>query len=370
MASVNDIRWGKYREYEGPFYPGKCKFVFQPQNIISEDDARVAVISATEGGCYDAINMYDRCIISVGLVQWCEASMFGVSNMLGTLAGGGSNVVGAVNDYCTKENLDVEFKNCNGKWRFVRSNGSVTSTLKEQQKLFLLDSTGVQGSWNEESKEYAKKWAALFASLFEDKNNQQLQNRYTAKRLMGFVTKEAAPIMFDNEESTSPWKRAAQAGFLSFAANLPAVASKHLLRFVSGATTPKWSESWVKGLFKELTFGPGITIYPQRYNVIRPVLERLYGVDLPDFAIELSEWRDTEGIIASDEEHIRLDTTMAIQTVLSELGYDLGPCGADGVMGPKTVQAIMDFQSRNSLRIDGIVGPRTRAALLARLYGR
>jgi lipoprotein-anchoring transpeptidase ErfK/SrfK len=51
----------------------------------------------------------------------------------------------------------------------------------------------------------------------------------------------------------------------------------------------------------------------------------------------------------------------AVQSRLRELGYLLGP--ADGVRGQQTVAAVMAFQRVNGLGVDGVVGPRTLAAL-------
>lgn len=53
----------------------------------------------------------------------------------------------------------------------------------------------------------------------------------------------------------------------------------------------------------------------------------------------------------------------AYQKKLLSLGYDLGPAGADGIAGARTIAAVRAFQKRANLTIDGIVGPKTLAAL-------
>jgi len=60
-----------------------------------------------------------------------------------------------------------------------------------------------------------------------------------------------------------------------------------------------------------------------------------------------------------------LRTTRGIQLALAWLGIDPGP--ADGIVGPKTRAAVVAFQVAAGLVADGIAGPRTRAALEARL---
>jgi hypothetical protein len=60
-----------------------------------------------------------------------------------------------------------------------------------------------------------------------------------------------------------------------------------------------------------------------------------------------------------------LGTIRGIQRRLAELGYDLGPAGADGVLGEYSYRALLTFQTTHGLVADAIPGPRTRAALEA-----
>jgi peptidoglycan hydrolase-like protein with peptidoglycan-binding domain len=58
-----------------------------------------------------------------------------------------------------------------------------------------------------------------------------------------------------------------------------------------------------------------------------------------------------------------------MQTMLEDLGYDLGEGGVDGELGPDTEAAVKKLQDEYGLEPDGVIGPRTRK-LLNRLSGR
>lgn len=59
------------------------------------------------------------------------------------------------------------------------------------------------------------------------------------------------------------------------------------------------------------------------------------------------------------------DSVKTAQTILKNLGYDLGICGVDGDFGQATEKAVKQFQKDHGLKADGIVGEKTWAALLA-----
>ena len=54
-------------------------------------------------------------------------------------------------------------------------------------------------------------------------------------------------------------------------------------------------------------------------------------------------------------------TNKQIQTALKNAGFYNG--SIDGVIGPKTLKAIKEFQAKNNLKVDGKVGPKTWALL-------
>jgi len=56
-----------------------------------------------------------------------------------------------------------------------------------------------------------------------------------------------------------------------------------------------------------------------------------------------------------------MTTVLALQRRLSSLGFNPGPL--DGIWGRQTLAAVKAFQKANGLTIDGIVGPKTTAAL-------
>lgn len=63
--------------------------------------------------------------------------------------------------------------------------------------------------------------------------------------------------------------------------------------------------------------------------------------------------------------YINLESMLGVQMALSRLGHS--PGAEDGKDGPKTQHAVREFQASVTIKIDGIVGPETRQALMTAL---
>lgn len=77
------------------------------------------------------------------------------------------------------------------------------------------------------------------------------------------------------------------------------------------------------------------------------------GLEEPARVVEL---RDADGDGVPD-----LSTLEELQVALGRVGFD--PGGVDGIMGPRTRAAIVSFQKEHGLAVDGIPGPFTRREL-------
>lgn len=341
MATEQDIGWGSYREFEGPYFHGSAAAKYVPAVSPTDAEKIVEVITTTESGNYGAINMYDVGIVSSGLIQWIEHGQYSVSDMLGKVAQTDRALLKPVTDMCLATGYDFH-TNDKGRFRFfdrkVAIAMSEVDTTAEQQKLFLLNSNGLKGTWDPASKSYAKKWAAAISTVWEQPAAQKVQFDYTVSRLQQFVLPGSRKIL--DAAPVSGLGNALRAAFLSFAANNPTWADRSLVKAASQATAATYSLDWLIAALHELTYGFGIAIYPIRYRAIRPVLEQLYGVVLPDFT--------TQDVIhqSGQPAAFQYDVT-EVQQALLLLGFDLGPDGADGHYGDKTRQAILSFEQQN-----------------------
>ena len=59
----------------------------------------------------------------------------------------------------------------------------------------------------------------------------------------------------------------------------------------------------------------------------------------------------------------RGSAVMEMQKMLIACGYSCGDCGADGIFGNDTLKAVLAFQRAAGLSVDGVYGPKSKAAL-------
>jgi hypothetical protein len=333
MVNTASVSWGSYLQYEGPVYWGKEKFT--RAQVDGESGRILYVITTTEGGAFDAYNGYDKCICTSGLIQWCDrAPWFLVTKLLGAVATEDVALVAPVVEFCSAHGYTFG-KTAQGQWRFWNEAGIVETTA-QQQELYLGGSSGLRGQWTDIQREHAKEWAAACSSVWEQLPAQRVQVAYTVNRLLGFATPAAKIVLLKALEVGSSLSMAFRAAYLSFAANNPKKASDALGRAVDDIGI-RWTEEWLIDVLHHLTFDPGIAIYPHRYDMIRPVIEELYGIDLPDFSGALSAWMKQHNFGGQLEPR-------ELQRALQELGYDIGPAGVDGIFGERTRQALRAFE--------------------------
>ena len=343
--------------YEGPYFIGSIPYAL-PSNPDFLDLC-TSVVTATEGGHYDAINMYDSCILSVGIIQVC-ARVGELASMLATCA---SYDLGTLKTALSQLPVPADFRqNAQGAWQFYFLDGrGFVTTTQQMQAMFLCGSTGLKGQWTAAQMAQAKQVAATFANIWSSTGLQTGQNAFIKAGLMNFVMPRAKNTLFSNPDQTS-YAGALKAAYISYSVNLPAVADQHL---AVAAADPNWLAANDQQRFEmamyRIVFGSGIAIWPERYQTIQPVLQKLFNVTLPTLQ-QLST--GVEPVDPTDE---ALTTVKGIQSFLITRGYDLGPTGADGIWGALTEAAVKKFQSDNSLAVDGIVDAPTRAAMLAML---
>lgn len=353
-VTPSQIRWGSYSVFEGPYFPGVIPY-HMPENPDFEDKL-LRTVTATEGGSYDAINMYDSCVLSVGIIQLCE-KLFKVSDLLGECAQTESSFIKTT---FAQLPYPADFKrNQRNQWRLLFLDGRGDVDNEEKMRLMYLGgSSGQKGGYTDEQKNHAKEVAAVFASLWDSPGMRRAQISHLKPRMTSYVMARSKGILFQNPDQDG-FVGALKAAFVSYAANIPATADKYLFEVSQGAG---WSSASDADKFtlamKSVVFGSKVTIWPGRYKKIQPVLETLFDVDLP--TLEDLAGADDSPHEADDD----LNTPVGIQKFLIGQGFDLGPAGADGVFGPKTKESIVTFQCSKGLYPDGIVTPEVRAAML------
>lgn len=359
---AKDLSWGSYGDTEGWYtYGPAAPPPVDPSG--SNEEAYLRIVCQTEsprGGCPGAINAFDSCKISVGYLQLCQ-TYFLTTDLLGYLVSRDVEFTPSLKKAFEVSGCDFR-KDTRGRWRLFRGNDAV-DTPDENNEVFFGGVSGKRGSWDEASKERAKIWVLGLQEYLIQPAAIDLQVAYLRPRLTSFVTKKAYARLWGEgtpEKEAKGWPMAVRSAFLSFSANNPTLAERNLSKV---GREDIFSQDGAIEVIKSLTFSEGNpVIYPKRYEDIRPSIEVYAKVDLPDTRKDLEAWG--LNLTGQKDAAPSMVSVQEIQQKLLHLGYDLGPKGADGVWGQKTRAAVITFQRLAKLHPDGIVGPKTRKALI------
>ena len=326
--------WGKYDRFEGPFSRGRWAL----EDVVPSDGAQrrtLAVVAATEGAAYDAVNMYDRMIFSVGLIQFADAApVFNACAVFQAVARRAPAALAPLLAHIAQRGYTFDVRT----GRFVDKAGQLVNSVEAQRKLYLGGVSGELGSWTDTAAQtWALAWPSAVSAVFNAPEARAAQLDFAAGCVGNFVAGPARTFFQAPPPGVAPGLfGAVRAVFVSYAANIPAVASR---QFSSVDHSDAWSSAWVERLLRSLAFGTGIAIYGDRYAKVRPVAERLFGAELPRLGIDPS--------------------VAEVQSTLTAAGFDAGK--ADGLWGPKSQAALTSFAS--SRGVPATLGPAAYLAL-------
>lgn len=283
LITPANVIWTSYKLREGPTFFGKKHYELPKDATIR--DKFLKIVATAEGSHFDAVNMYDRAVVSLGILQWSEVGAFNASRLLGTVCTklGTRPVMSALRP--ALELCDASFsQTARGPWRFFVS-GTEVATAEQYQQLFL-GCSGLRGAWGEPTSDQrarARLWASCFANIWHDNAACAIQVQLASSELINYAFSDARKIMFGDvaEVMSRGWAGATRALYLMYAVNLPSVARNSLLSAINKTIAEKWSRDWCVDVIRELVFAPKIAIYPQRYSAVKNVTEQLFCVELP-----------------------------------------------------------------------------------------
>lgn len=328
------------------FGPRQGAKYWRPSSQRTPTQDILTVVSATEGGSLAAAQNYDVCEMTAGLLQACERYGL-VAKLLGSIRDEARVALEPL------DQLGVEVRR--GKsFRFWRADVGTVDTAGEIQKVFLGGSSGRIGHFDEVQEQDSRVHMAALATVLADPLAAQPQVDFWGRKCRGFALGKLAEAIEEAEQDKrgDPVAGAFVAAALSYAANNP-LRAKLAYEHAAHTNPPEqWTQDWLEHCLTWFTKGPpekpAPALYAHRYAAIRPVLEKLFALDLPDNAAEL------EGLLS----------TMEAQRILVHvLGYDLGPSGpdgdgVDGNWGAKTTAALLDVERRHPdecVTVDGVL---------------
>lgn len=309
--------------YYFPFQNREGWFNIQgPKMIISSRKSfweSVALIAASteSGGVVSAYNGYDQCVVTLGILQFA-----------GSVAG--SPLMKLITKFYELDK-DLVIKHLqpaldkvpgselvyNGKCLF-KIDGIEVIKFAEWCNLIQEGVSGVKGTWTESAKETSKVWAECFIRLAEEPKFievqkkffvDQLRSTYFANANIQVTDKDTGkkvivrPLdVFSYDESTIEtelnYKRALIATYISYGANIPALASQKLYDSVVKYPERSWTEKFK--YFALNCKSSTVKEWSIRWNKISGILVQEFGVDI-DLNLDPSTSYLDEIIITPEE---------------------------------------------------------------------
>lgn len=307
MTNLSQIRWGRYRDYEGPTFGGVIKVPDVTRSSPFAD--RVLKITSAAEGNVDAINMYDSGLVSVGAIQFTDNGSFQVTDMLGAVAEelGLEYVLNTLQPALSLSGSTF-VKTSSNVWRFSL-NGTIVNTKELQKRLYFKDSSGNRlGSYNENKRLYAKTWAMCLANIWQDPRAIDVQVRFTLPRLINnFVWNELKKDLFTGVQPEDGWMGATRALLLSFAVNSPATVVKRYA--LARNNKHKFgSPEWCLTVLRTVVTA-GIDVWPARWGAKLPLIKSLFGVTLPKY----NELLNNPNILPQPSDNLLIEPIVTIE---------------------------------------------------------
>ncbi len=284
MIQLSQVRWNTYHNFEGPVFAGNL-----PVPTAGRDDpfhAKVlSITAAAEGGGFNATQMWDSGLLSVGAIQFIDAGSFNVCNLLGEVA----ERCGA---HLVQEKLRPALDMCDamffragdGKWRFSHK-GATVNTNAAQKLLYFGDASGNKlGSYTDAKRLRVKTWVVCMANVWDIPGSTDVQTEFTLRNLKnGFVWGNLKAELFAEGVGEDGYVGATKAMLLAYAVNAPAVVVK---MYDSGKANgkAKFSPEWCLELLRHVVLNGGIDVWKSRWGAKLPFVEKAFGVKLPTYA--------------------------------------------------------------------------------------
>ena len=284
MITLSQVKWTNYRNFEGPVFVGNMPV--PGASLDSPFHAKVlAITAAAEGGGFNATQMWDSGLLSVGAIQFIDAGTFNVCNMLGEVA-----------DKCglhlllekLKPALDMcnamFFKTPEGKWRFSH-NGVTVNSAAAQKMLYFGDVAGnTKGTFNDAKRLRAKTWVVCMANVWDIPGATDVQMEFTLRNLKsGFVWGTLRSELFSEGVSEDGYVGATKAMLLAYAVNAPAVVVK-MYDAARNNGKQKFSPEWCLEVLRHVVVNGNIDVWKSRWGAKLPYIEAAFGVKFPKYA--------------------------------------------------------------------------------------